>query len=291
MYAISGTLFMITGIWIITIDRWGRTGEIQMQNFTLHSTMQFSSKEKEKSFNTAKRMVGLVRIARQVGILGLEDEVKEDSAFMRKSIDLIVNGLSPYHIENIIQSIILSNEYSETSLLDKLIIAQGVTAIMSRHSPFVVAHFTGAILGEEYIQKLIAETNGVINTNELIDNHSTYFPESINFEEKLLELTRAQLSYFLKPIAPSEHIILAETFRGCSKSFINKMKDGLSESSFNYICELFCSLLEIKEENLELIKNTTLGYQRIMLNDLEKFKETDKGCLWESLKILDNGGF
>ena len=63
-------------------------------------------------------------------------------------------------------------------------------------------------------------------------------PESEDFEKRLLSLTRAELSCVLMPFQSS---VLASAFKGCTKSFINKMRDGTSTRRFKNICEAFSS--------------------------------------------------
>ena len=251
-----------------------------MQNFVFYLGIQFSDEEKRKCLNTAKRMIGLVDVVRSVGILGLEDEVENDTAFMKMGVSLMVNGLPAYYVEKILQNAILSGEYPETHLLDKLIIMQGLKAIVNRHSPFIIAHSVGSMLGEDYLPELIAETTITTNLNMLIDTYTIPLPESANFEKKLLGLTKTQLSYLLKPIAPGEHISSSMAFRGCSKSFINEMRVGLSAYSFSYICKFFSFLREIKEEILEHIKYDTLSSQNAILQYL---KQLENSSFWETL--------
>ena len=245
-----------------------------MQEFILHLELKFSDEEKQKCLPTALRMVNLAYMAESHGILALKNEVTaEDTPFMKMGVDLILEGLTPDVIEKILQLSILSDEYAKTDLLDRLLILQGLTAIAGGYRPFVTAHIIGAVLGEKYISKITAPMNETLNLNDYIDKYTFPLPESSKFEKRLLELTRAELSLVLMPM---DYFLLTIAFIGCSKSFINKMRDGVSENTFKQICKTFSCRPSPKEEHPGCIspKEEISEHQNLILRHLENLEKS-----------------
>lgn len=234
-----------------------------MQDFILYSGVQFSDEEKRKSFFTAKRMIDLYNVVRSRGILSLESEVVNDTAFIKMGVNLVIEGLPPEEIEEILQNFILTGGYTGTELLDRLIVTNGLVEIVTAYPyfyyPFATITIIGSLLGEKYISEL-AMTD--------VDKYIILLSESANFEKSLLALTRTELSLVLKSI---DSDTLVQAFRGCSKSFIIKMRDGLDLNYFIYICKSFSSLMSLESD---IAKENVLLCQNIVLCNLEKLKES-----------------
>ena len=231
------------------------------QDFILYSGLQLSDKEKKKCLSTAIRMIDLAKMTRLNGIITLEDEVLNDTSFLKLGANLILEGTDPTIIEKILHHSIISGGYTKTELLDRLIITEGLLAIINFHSPSVIAHILGSIIGEQYIPELVEVTSKTINLDNYIDKYTIESSESINFEEKLLKSTRSELSHLF---LSSDNLSLAIAFKFCSKAFINRMRNSLPMTRFSEICDIFSRLRASIEDSLEL--------QNIILNDLEKLK-------------------
>ena len=215
-----------------------------MQDFILCFGVQFSDEEKEKCLPTAHRMIHLANAAYENGILGLQEKVAADSDFMKMGVEVVINGMIPGLIEKVLQHAILSGGYTGADLLDKLLITEGSVLITPYfRTTSSVTYTMGAMLGEKYIPKLLEKsktiTNETIDADALIDEYVLPLSESENFEQRLLELTRIELSYLLSAV---DLVALSHAFKGCNKSFIYHMRDGLSEAAFLRTCELFKEL-------------------------------------------------
>jgi hypothetical protein len=242
-----------------------------IQDFILYLGIQISDEERLKSLPTAIKMVNLAKKVRFEGILSLEDEVVEDNDFMKMGANLVLEGVEVDTIEKILQNSILSGGYTKTDLLDRLIMTQGLIAIVNYYSPFVIANIVGSILGEKYISEIIDTINKAIDVNDFIDKYTLPLYESIDFEKRLLKLTRTELSRLLMSI---DNGSLTTAFGGCSKSFINKMREGISVNSFTEVCEAFSHLKAPREENSKLMyfKELVLEHQSIILCELEELE-------------------
>lgn len=160
----------------------------------------------------------------------------------------------------------LSEGYTGADLLEKLLIAEGLIAIISLDHvidrALLVAHVVGAMLGEKYMSEILSEVDvvkrKVIDVEALIDEYTSPVSGSEYFEERMLKLTKIELSYVLLATGP---VSLSFALRGCSKSFIYEMKKGLQGDSLERICKLF---QEFGVQEKEVISS----YQCAMLNHI-----------------------
>ena len=239
------------------------------QDFILYLGLQLPDEEKEKCLSTAIRMINLAEIAYLKGIISLEDEVLNDTTFLKSGINLMLEGIESTLLEKILHHSIISGGYTKTELLDRLIIAEGIVAIINFHSPLVMAHILGSIIGEKYTIELIETTNKTIDLNSFVDKYTVESSESIDFEAKLSKLTRAELS---RLFMSSDNYDLAVAFKFCSKSFINKMRDGLSTTRFTQICDKFSRSnapieLSLEHQNIILIALDKLRISGVIISE------------------------
>jgi hypothetical protein len=214
-----------------------------MQDIILNKGLKFSEKEKKKCLPTVHKILELVQIAREFGVLNLETEaINLDNPFFSKAIELIANGRDSEYVEKVLRYLILSEERTGGELLEKIIIYEGILAIQRGINLSDIACLIGAILGEKYLP--------IINENELtIDEiiidlypqsiaHPPHkqitWPESAEFEQKLLDMNRGELFQLLESIS---HYNLVTAFYGCGAVFIYKIRDGVSEKTYSQICE------------------------------------------------------
>jgi len=246
-----------------------------MQEFILRLGVRFSDEEKRKCLPTAYRLIKLANIAYENGILALEQEVIEngiDSDFMKMGANLIFNGVDPELVEKIFQHSVLSGGYTGADMLDRLLIAESFRIIQfgGPSTTMAVAYMAGAMLGEKYIPEIMSEMASVtakkeIDVDTLIEEYTIPLAESANFEERLLKLTKLELSYVL---LRKDLIMLTTAFKGCNKSFIEHMRSGLPESSFERICELF---RELPPQG----KDEILIFQKMMLEHIDRLENSE----------------
>lgn len=244
-----------------------------IQDFILYLGTQLTDSEKLECVPTAINMVDLAKKVQRDGILSLENEVEEHNEFMKMGINLILEGLPVDAIERILHYSILSGGYTNKDLMNKLIMTQGLISITNHYSPFVTAQIVGSIIGEKFISEITSEVNKSKDLNTIIDKNTFPLAESINFEERLLELTRVELSQLLMPI---HNFVIAMAFKGCNKFFIKKMRDGLSTNRYTEICETFSLLTAPIEEDTEYVslKTEALQHQAVILIELEKLESS-----------------
>lgn len=223
-------------------------------------SFRFSDEEKCKCLSTVSRMIELARIAEENGILALESEVKIDSSFIKMCAELVLNNTTQDIYGKIVKYHILSNNSVGVELLEKLVVYESFL-IISSNSPNrteIVAAMLGAILGEKYlldIEKMLKSVNKMaFDVDYLMEEYTSPLLDSENFENRLLNLTTLEFLYVLRIIDP---ITIATASKGCTKSFISQIKDGISDDEFTQICRLF-RILEPHVQKKEILESQNL---------------------------------
>jgi len=238
-----------------------------MQDFILRSGIQFSDEDKQKCLPIAHRMVHLANLSYEEGIFGVYDAAT-DSDFMKMAANVVLSTTNRSIIEKILQHYILSNGYTGSDLLEKLIIIEGLHVIMACDNGFdrtsTVAHLVGAMLGEKYMPEVLSKIDYFakkkpLDIDAIIDECTSPLPESrsMYFEQEMLKLTKIELSYVSLTLG---NFILSSALKGCSKSLIHYMKNNLSESSFEEICRLFKGIGTQSEEEISSQQHVILKH-------------------------------
>lgn len=213
-----------------------------MKNIT-NLNLQFTDEEKRNCLPTALKILALCEYTREQGIISLENEVAKEHIFIRIAAGLLLEGFGYERMEETLLSYILVGNYMGSELINRLIITEGFVSLAKTYrleSPLAIAYAIGSFLGEEYIEELIAAVTGITPDLNALINENTYFlPESQNFQDRLLTLTKRELSLVL---SPSDYVELAEALKGCDIGFIKYIRDGVSEHCFVQICKTLAEI-------------------------------------------------
>lgn len=138
-----------------------------MRELFLNLNCRFTDVDKEKCKPVIYRLVDLFNLASTKGVLALELEMEqEQSFFLKTGISLIVDGTDSVLVKQILQNIILADEYSGSPLLERLIMAEGVLALQQGENLRIIALKLSSMLGERYIVLLCEELSA--NRNRLL---------------------------------------------------------------------------------------------------------------------------
>jgi hypothetical protein len=117
---------------------------------------QFSQKikcddeEKRECMQLIADLINLSIMARRNGLLSLIQVAEESSSFLlNKGLQLVVDGVSPQLVRNVLESYILSGDFEGKALLERCIILEGVAAIQQGLHPKVTKEFLLSFLGED----------------------------------------------------------------------------------------------------------------------------------------------
>lgn len=114
----------------------------------------FTPEEKEACLPIIDRILECSNIARQYGVLALEEFVqKQDNDFLTFGTMLIVDGTDPCLVKGILQTLICSDNHTGFELLSREIIAEGVLSVQAGENPRLLELKLLSMLGEEYLRK------------------------------------------------------------------------------------------------------------------------------------------
>jgi hypothetical protein len=117
---------------------------------------QFSQKikcndeEKRECMKLIADLINLSIMARRNGLLSLIQVAEESSSFLlNKGLQLVVDGVTPQVVRNVLEGYILAGDFEGRALLERCIILEGVAAIQQGLHPKVTKEFLLSFLGED----------------------------------------------------------------------------------------------------------------------------------------------
>jgi len=218
---------------------------------------KFSRSEIDACVCIAKRMLKLLCLVKINGVVSLWDEVDNehslksgDCDFLKSGINMLLLGAGSVAMEKYFSYSILSGGYKGSSLLEKILISEGLLLI---HEPNIsistAADILGAILGEGYANDIKpcadyesieqVKTIGIHDTVEIIDKCIIPIIGCETFEKEILTLSRLE---FIHLLITSNCYDFTASIKGCRKSFMYTIKEKLPEDTFIHICDLLNSI-------------------------------------------------
>lgn len=122
-----------------------------LKDFFGKTTYSFSKEDKERSLDTVHRMIALTNLTRTYGIEALAEEMEQEgNSFLRISVNLLLDGVDPVSVRQILQNLVWAGQYRGHDLLNRLLIAEGILSIQYGESPRMLAMKLSSMLGENY---------------------------------------------------------------------------------------------------------------------------------------------
>jgi flagellar motor component MotA len=113
-----------------------------------------SRAEKEKCLPTIAKILKLAMSARKSGILHLEELIaKEKNVFLKTGISMLVDAIEPEIVRDVLESLILADDYTAGQELKRRILMEGIICIQEGYNPRVIELRLRSMLGEEYIDR------------------------------------------------------------------------------------------------------------------------------------------
>lgn len=110
-------------------------------------------------------------------------------SFLKKAIELIVEGFEPRDIESILDTYIEAKEYSDTELLERLVIKNGVLLIQSGYRDKLLFEKILSCIGEDFITDLdYSLFEKEIKFKYDKEDVRPISEKSLGFEEKILAI-------------------------------------------------------------------------------------------------------
>jgi hypothetical protein len=213
-------------------------------NWQFGQKSKCSNEDKRECLKLVSELIVLSKVARRNGLLSLVPYAEKSSSFLlRKGLALVVDGVNPQVTREVLESYILSGDYSGKELLERCIILEGVAAIQKGLHPKVAKEFLLSFLGEEsydifeeefedqnkdtlemYLQNL-EDTPASSAKESRLDNIISRLKND-EIEKFLMEINTGDLAKTIKGLGGQAQIRL---FNNLSRKAASALKDVLDD--------------------------------------------------------------
>jgi hypothetical protein len=112
-----------------------------------------SSEDKRQCLGLVSEVVSLAKKARNLGLMSLVDYMEQcPNYFLKKGLQLIVDGEKPQTVRQILELYILAGGYRSKDLLERCVILEGLMGIQNGLSPKRLTELLLSFFGEEGAQ-------------------------------------------------------------------------------------------------------------------------------------------
>ena len=214
-------------------------GEYTMMLTMFESIKDCSKEDRLKGLDQINNILSLSKVAHNKGLFSLEeqsDSVK--SPFLSKAIELIVDGISPEIIRNILENYIKTTKLEPKEVLERLIYLEGMLLIQQGRYPWEIRLILISLLGE--------------NLDTEIETYFKTRTEIKTFENRFLEQTvviskNLHLENEIKDFNPRR---LQRILRECDQLEVVVASYGLCQKSRTDI--LACLSIRTRSNFIEL---------------------------------------
>lgn len=110
-----------------------------------------SKKDRQKIIQVIDLIFGFAHKSRKNGLISLEDDIPSlDSPFMKRGLSLVVDGTDPDTVRHILRTGIYAGRFKGRELLERMVMADGISAIQAGENPDLIRVRLYAYLGEEF---------------------------------------------------------------------------------------------------------------------------------------------
>ena len=232
-------------------------------NWQFSQKSQCSNAEKQACLELVSELVTLSKVARRNGLLSLVPYAEKSSFFLlRKGLHLVVDGVNPQVTRDVLESYILSGDYSGIELLERCIILEGVAAIQKGLHPKVAKEYLLSFLGEEsyavFEEKYEAQNKDTLETYlkqlEDPDSHLSSAAKS-RLDDMILKLKNEDVEKFLMEINTGD---LARAIKGLGGQAQIRIFNNLSQKAANALKDVLDDLESIDESELKEARETAV---------------------------------
>jgi hypothetical protein len=239
-------------------------------NWQFSQKSKCSDEEKQACLKLVSELIALAKVARRNGLLSLVPYAEKNSSFLlRKGLHLLVDGVNPQVTRDVLESYILSGDYSGKDLLERCIILEGVAAIQKGLHPKVAKEYLLSFLGEEsyaiFEAKFEDQNTDTLETylQKLDDQDS---PNSSSAETQLdaiiVKLKNDDVERFLMEINTGD---LAKAIKGLGGQAQIRLFNNLSQKAASALKDVLDDLDSMEESEMKEARETAME----ILSDLD----------------------
>lgn len=246
-----------------------------MLDLNIGQKIQCTTNEKRECLELLSNILEFSAITRKYGLLRLESEIEKfDSNFMRKALQLIVEGVEPNYIRTILQNYIIVGDYKGKALLERVVITEGALSIQAGENPLLIREKLSSFFGEDFtpeIDKYFGNDTVTINSKiqtfyseakSIIPNS----PETTAFEEPLLNLNPRSLQRLLREVEISDII---NALKGASGKLQVFMIENVSRTVALLIIDELRESIQIPSQQIIDSQNRILEIMKKLRTDGE----------------------
>ena len=230
-------------------------------NWQFSQKSQCSQDEKRECLGLVSELIALSKVARRNGLLSLVPYAEKNSSFLlRKGLQLVVDGVNPQVTRDVLESYILSGDYSGKALLERCIILEGVSAIQKGLHPKVAKEFLLSFLGEESYS--VFEEEFEDRDRDSLDTYLQRLEDSADsstqqsrLDSIILKLSNEEIEKFLMEINTGD---LAKAIKGLNGQAQIRLFNNLSRKAANALKDVIEELDPLEEAEMQAAKDIAL---------------------------------
>jgi hypothetical protein len=193
-----------------------------------------SDAEKRQCMNLVHDLINLSIIARRDGLLSLIQVAEETHSFLlKKGLQLVVDGVAPKLVRDVMESYIISGNYEGKELLERCLILEGVGAIQQGLHPKVTKELLLSFLGENsceiYQKEFESERKDSLESYlKSIEDKTPSSSHGPELDQFILKLSNDAIEKFLMEINTGD---LAKSLKGMGGRAQIRIFNKLSEKA------------------------------------------------------------
>jgi hypothetical protein len=225
-----------------------------------------SNQEKRECLSLVSELISLSKVARRNGLLSLVPYAEENASFLlRKGLQLVVDGVNPQVTREVLESYILSGDYSGKELLERCIVLEGVAAIQKGLHPKVAKEFLLSFLGEEsytIFEKEFDDRNRNTLEMYLQKLEDTTADKESGLDKIILKLNNDEIEKFLMEINTGD---LAKALKSLGGKAQIRLFNNLSQKAASALVDVLDDLESLEVSEMKDARDIALD----ILSDLE----------------------
>lgn len=246
-----------------------------MLEFNIGPKIQCTINEKRECLELLNSLLEFSTIQRSYGLLRLEAEIdKFSSNFMKKAIELIVQGVEPNYVRAILKNYIIVGDYKGKSLLERVLITEGILSIQAGENPLLIREKLSSYFGEDFIPEINKYfSNNICTANEKIQAFCSEVKENISvppdttlFEEQMLNMNPRSLQRLLRDVEISDAINI---LKGASGRLQVLMIENISKTAALLIIDELRKSQQISSQQVFKSQNHIIEIMKKLQTDGE----------------------
>ena len=207
-----------------------------------------SEEDKRQCLHLISDILVLAKKARSLGLLSLVEYIEDCATpFLRKGLQLIVDGEKPHAVREILEIAIMAGGFRGKELLERCITLEGLMAVQAGLNPKSIKEMLLSFLGEEISQAYEAEFSdsggGDVDTFlNTLEQSQPPSPARSNLNLLIGKLSDEEIEQCLKEISTMD---LAKSFRGMTAKSQKRIFNTLPKRGAAFLREALEQMNEV----------------------------------------------